>query len=494
MPEPVDEFDTLSPEELARLSGGTFPRQAIAHDTGDAIADLADGNGPAGAFEEPTMAGETVAGETVAGEVFAGEVAPGEMVSEREHDNADIANEAVPVVSPVRQSTFVEAALERRHRRRRSAVIVAIGGFLTLAVLGMTFGKTSIENDIRKSVTKTLANDYRNVKVDVDGNRVSLSGSVATDEDLEEVTELVENTNLVNQVDTKQLVVRASSGIGLLPLRATYNEGSLTLEGTSPGQLATDALLKRARTGLGESKVVDQFTAGTPSDVTADLVAYESLGDAFASFSRLGVRTAAVSVDDRGITLEGRLKDDASRAQLVGLMKRAAGSLAVDDRMTAENSPPPGSETAGTPDTVSATASTTATGSPASTSVTATPETVSAAQADLNELLANQRIEFSTDSAVLSNQAKSIIQKVADVVVPLGINVEVGGHTDGRGKPEKNLALSQRRADAVRVELIRLGVPEARVTAVGYGSEKLVARDDATRGNPKNRRIEITLK
>jgi OOP family OmpA-OmpF porin len=69
----------------------------------------------------------------------------------------------------------------------------------------------------------------------------------------------------------------------------------------------------------------------------------------------------------------------------------------------------------------------------------------------------------------------------------------VEGHTDSTGKPEKNMTLSQARAESVRKYLIADGIPEGQISAVGAGQERPVADNKTSAGRAKNRRVEVIL-
>ncbi|MBN1983781.1 MAG: OmpA family protein, partial [Chitinivibrionales bacterium] len=71
------------------------------------------------------------------------------------------------------------------------------------------------------------------------------------------------------------------------------------------------------------------------------------------------------------------------------------------------------------------------------------------------------------------------------------IEIEVRGHTDSVGKNEMNMSLSQRRADAIRLYLIKNGIDAGRVRAIGYGSSSPISDNRTASGRAKNRRIEI---
>lgn len=69
----------------------------------------------------------------------------------------------------------------------------------------------------------------------------------------------------------------------------------------------------------------------------------------------------------------------------------------------------------------------------------------------------------------------------------------IEGYTDNAGSPDRNLSLSQHRADAVRTFLIKKGVPEHQLIAIGYGMEHPIADNRTAAGRSVNRRVELKL-
>ena len=67
------------------------------------------------------------------------------------------------------------------------------------------------------------------------------------------------------------------------------------------------------------------------------------------------------------------------------------------------------------------------------------------------------------------------------------------GHTDDEGQAEANLALSRRRAEAVRAALVDGGVAGTRMQAAGRGESDPVADNDSAEGRARNRRVEIIV-
>ncbi|MDR1967073.1 MAG: peptidoglycan-associated lipoprotein Pal [Burkholderiaceae bacterium] len=70
-------------------------------------------------------------------------------------------------------------------------------------------------------------------------------------------------------------------------------------------------------------------------------------------------------------------------------------------------------------------------------------------------------------------------------------NVSLEGHTDERGSREYNLALGQKRAEAVRRALILVGASDAQLEAVSFGKEKPVATGNSEEAYSQNRRVEL---
>ena len=75
-----------------------------------------------------------------------------------------------------------------------------------------------------------------------------------------------------------------------------------------------------------------------------------------------------------------------------------------------------------------------------------------------------------------------------------GRKMAIEGHTDERGGREYNLALGQKRAEAVRRALGLLGVTDSQVEAVSFGKEKPAASGFDESSMAKNRRAEINYR
>lgn len=125
----------------------------------------------------------------------------------------------------------------------------------------------------------------------------------------------------------------------------------------------------------------------------------------------------------------------------------------------------------------------------------APPPAVTQAVGSLNQSLNGQVLNFATGSAALPAASLPKLSEQAALIktLPAGTVIEIGGHTDNTGDPTANMALSQRRADAVRDALVQDGVNPAMLVARGYGQTKPVASNDTADGRLQNRRTEFTV-
>ncbi|HYD04432.1 MAG TPA: OmpA family protein [Reyranella sp.] len=101
---------------------------------------------------------------------------------------------------------------------------------------------------------------------------------------------------------------------------------------------------------------------------------------------------------------------------------------------------------------------------------------------------------FDWDRSNLSAQALNTIKQAANAFKTKGnARITATGHTDKSGPENYNMALSLRRANAVKDALVREGVPATAIAVIGRGeSQPLVPTADGVR-EPQNRRVEIVI-
>ncbi len=101
---------------------------------------------------------------------------------------------------------------------------------------------------------------------------------------------------------------------------------------------------------------------------------------------------------------------------------------------------------------------------------------------------------FDFDKSDITAEARRVIQQASDNAKRGGVSrIQATGHADRSGSDRYNMALSMRRANAVKTELVRSGIPEGQIVVIAKGeSEPLVPTPDGVR-EPQNRRVEIIL-
>jgi peptidoglycan-associated lipoprotein len=110
------------------------------------------------------------------------------------------------------------------------------------------------------------------------------------------------------------------------------------------------------------------------------------------------------------------------------------------------------------------------------------------------EALKAETVHFDFDSSVLKSSEQPKVSAVADYLKANSANaVRVEGNCDERGTEEYNRALGERRALAVREELIRLGIDPIRVDTISYGKDKPVDPGHDESAWKQNRRDDFVV-
>jgi outer membrane protein OmpA-like peptidoglycan-associated protein len=130
---------------------------------------------------------------------------------------------------------------------------------------------------------------------------------------------------------------------------------------------------------------------------------------------------------------------------------------------------------------------------------TVPPEDVSREFADTLAAIPANPVKFTlyfiTGTDELTDESKAELQSVLDELrrrpAP---DILVIGHTDTVGSPVDNDALSLQRAQAMREEMLSLGIPPDRIRASGRGERELLIPTDDGIDEPRNRRVEINVR
>jgi peptidoglycan-associated lipoprotein len=108
---------------------------------------------------------------------------------------------------------------------------------------------------------------------------------------------------------------------------------------------------------------------------------------------------------------------------------------------------------------------------------------------------ASRLVYFDFDSFAIRPEFQSLIETHAKFIkADKSRKVVIEGHTDERGGREYNLALGQKRSEAVRRALVLLGVGDGQIEAVSFGKEKPAVAGSTEAAMEKNRRAEISYR
>lgn len=238
-------------------------------------------------------------------------------------------------------------------------------------------------------------------------------------------------------------------------------EGKVELRGRLYDALQRDAVdaFAKATFGAGDVDTATRIDAGVPQGWPIRVMAgIEALSL---------IAHGSVTVTPDAVTLSGVTGSQTAQARITQLLSGKLGqgqTFTVDVRYDEELDP---------------------------LAALPTPEEC---KAEMDAVLARQKITFTPGSAEIAAAAQSVLGALADVLSDCpSLAVEIGGHTDSQGSEGGNQALSQARAEAVLIALQGRGVDTGAMTARGYGETRPIADNATDAGREANRRIEFTL-
>jgi outer membrane protein OmpA-like peptidoglycan-associated protein len=111
------------------------------------------------------------------------------------------------------------------------------------------------------------------------------------------------------------------------------------------------------------------------------------------------------------------------------------------------------------------------------------------------EIVIKGTIHFGTNNAVIQPDGEQLLDEVADVLVrsPQIRKVRIEGHTDNRGLPDKNMKLSQDRAQSVMAYLVKQGIDPNRLEAQGFGVTQPLVPNITPANRARNRRVTFRI-
>jgi peptidoglycan-associated lipoprotein len=121
-------------------------------------------------------------------------------------------------------------------------------------------------------------------------------------------------------------------------------------------------------------------------------------------------------------------------------------------------------------------------------------ENTTLGDSDSGKALGLQTIHFPYDSFILDSEGKSTAKANAEILKSKpSMKVQIEGHCDQRGGIQYNIALGEKRANAVRRYLQDLGVPGDRMTVISFGKERPIDPGTSEEAYAKNRRANFVI-
>jgi OOP family OmpA-OmpF porin len=286
------------------------------------------------------------------------------------------------------------------------------------------------------------------------------------------------------------------SGASAPPAPANFHarveHGMLILRGSLPSETSKAAILQRALElyGATPGNVVDELAVDPRMGPVAWADNVSQVLPVLAHMTERG----SIIIDGRTIVVSGQVDGNRAKASVLrDIAPLTQAGLELEDRIMAGPSSASLSPKASSTKAHSlAAAPSPKAPSPTTPSLAEIPSPL--LQKKLDEILARSSIEFESNSTRMTPRSLATLDQVIDQLRQAPRTaIEIGGHTDKYGKPDYNLQLSQRRADAVRRYFTKHGLPK-QFTAVGYGASQPLSVAENRTGLQRNRRIELRVK
>ncbi len=266
---------------------------------------------------------------------------------------------------------------------------------------------------------------------------------------------------------TDTLTVSAPATLGAINTEVNYDGERIVLDGTVLSNDQSAALESAATDVVGAENVVNNLRV---SGLEEEVDGADGRVGALAAAVATfgGLDSADAMLDDSDLTVNGVASDEAGQAATNAAIDSADGAgLRPGGQVTL----------------------------PETTEVPV-EEQIDLLQAELDALQdeIRENVVFDTNTNALTPAATETLDKVVAAMnlYPLPV-VEIGGHTDDRGSNELNNGLSQSRADAV-AEYVSGQVDPGRLSAVGFGESQPIADNNTPEGQAQNRRVEFIAK
>lgn len=405
-----------------------------------------------------------------------------------------------------------------------SRAAILLSGIAALCALSALFVwriAPSIAADIEARGADALRNQGINwAQVEVDGRDVTLQGlapsttqrdrALAALASLDGVRVVADNTTALPQrsaaagtrdlpaLDEAEVIDELRTGIDLdrfglqYVFRVDRAGERVALRGMVPGDDERRALLDAAIAKFPDTEVLDELLVNSDPPDGFLRAARQAISVAgLVNTGAVGLRdqvlfVEGLTVSDRDLdrlrsTLEQSLPAGYDLALQVGSRQSLSAMMRENPDLAERIGPLPSAPPSEPLVTVTR-------------SLDRSPEATARCQDGLNEALATQPIVFATGRSDIADRSVALMDRLVELVKSCpGTRVEIGGHTDDQGQEQKNLALSQARAESVMEYFVRNGVKLGRLSAVGYGESQPLVDNNTAEDRARNRRIELRL-
>lgn len=287
----------------------------------------------------------------------------------------------------------------------------------------------------------------------------------------------------INVVD--KLVVKELKPISL---DASVKDGKITLKGIVSSQAEMDSIIKAATARIGKTDKVDnQLT------VSDDIQPSPWLGG-ISDLMALITEDGSLSASPDGLKLIGTVDSKSKQTTIVDKAKALLASFEIPvtnslkvvvPEPVAVKVPEPKPE----PVVVKVT--------PEPESAVVKPSAIKICQGKLDSAMSGKSIHFASNKAVIKQQSFPLLDRIGDVMQEcqdeMAGGIRVNGYTDSSGDDDYNMALSLRRAGAVRDYLIKQKVKSDLLKSVGHGETNPIADNNTHEGRAQNRRITFVI-
>ncbi|TCC22216.1 OmpA family protein [Kribbella speibonae] len=350
---------------------------------------------------------------------------------------------------------------------------LAVPVLLTAVLIPARAGTT--EDDLRERTTAALkARGIEGGFVDFDGRNARIT--VPSGVDPAVVQEVVSGVDGVRSVE----LVNGQAGATPTPaptpgptssstpersdvpaFEVGRTDRSIRVQAPVRSQAVKDAIAAEVEQLLGEGREYDDRTTIDAANGLADAATLSALLRALA----IGGGDASVRYDGETVTLSGEVPDQATKATIGRAAAAAVPGAVIADELALP--------------------------APAKSVVSEPCRTFPSRLAEFSR---QYPINFLSGTSIVNNASKPAVVKAAAVLKSCTtVRVEVAGHTDNLGSTATSLPLSERRAAALKAELVRLGVGAERILAHGYGEAFPIASNATGAGRVANRRAEIRV-